>query len=160
MKARFRLFKARMVWSFGIVLMVAGALPVFYFAALLGWQFSVLSETGSWAPLPAALPLGEQRAMILAAALCLFALGALIARRQKAVILLEKQRRDDRLRRVQDYRRDASRVDPLEGRREPFMSASEAKAEADLERAVMSAAAEAARERYDGALRRAGVPGG
>jgi hypothetical protein len=40
------------------------------------------------------------------------------------------------------------------------MSASEAKAEADLERAVMSAAAEAARERYDGALRRAGVPGG
>lgn len=148
MKARFRLFKARMVQSFGIALMIAGAVPVLYAAALLGWQFSVLSTTGSWMPLPATLPFVELRAVILAAALCLFALGAIVARRQKAVILLEKRRREDRLRRLHDYRRDTSRIDSPEDRREPSMSTSEAKAELELERAVMNAASEAARERY------------
>jgi hypothetical protein len=153
MKARFRLFKARMGLWFGTLLAIVGAVPVAYFAALLGWQLSVFSETRSWIALPAALPFAEQRTLLLLAGLGLFACGALIARRQKTAIALEKQRRQERLRRVEDYRRDAERIGPLEGRREPFMSASEAKAEIELERAVMSAAAEAARERQDGERR-------
>jgi hypothetical protein len=150
MKARFRLFKARMGWSFGTLLAIVGAVPVAYFAALLGWQLSVFSETRAWIALPAALPFAEQRTLLVLAGLGLFACGALIARRQKMAIALEKQRRQERLRRVADYRRDAERIDPMAGRREPFMSASEAKAEVELERALMSAAAEAARERQDG----------
>jgi hypothetical protein len=147
MKARFRLFKARMGLLCGTMLALVGAVPVVYFAALLGWQLSALSESGSWTALPAALPFAEQRAAVVLAGLLAFACGALIARRQKAAIAMEKQRLRERLRRVEDYRRDVSRIDPLEGRREPFMSASEAKAEVELERAVMSAAAEAARQR-------------
>lgn len=147
MKARFRLFKARMGWLFGTLLAIVGAVPVAYFAALLGWQLSVLSETRSWIALPAALPLAEHRTVLVLAGVVLFACGALIARRHKAAIATEKQHQQERLRRVEDYRRDAHRIEPAEARHEPFMSASEAKAEVELERAVMSAAAQAARER-------------
>jgi hypothetical protein len=158
MKARFRLLKARISLLFGMTLALAGAVPVAYSAALLGWQLSVFSETRSWIALPAALPLAEQRTLLALAGLVLFACGALIARRQKMAIAVEKQRRQERLRRVEDYRRDADRIDPMAGRREPFMSASEAKAEVELERALMSAAAEAARERQDGERRPGGGP--
>jgi hypothetical protein len=39
----------------GGALVIAGLLPVLYFAALLTWQFNVLFEAGSWVPLPATL---------------------------------------------------------------------------------------------------------
>jgi hypothetical protein len=47
--------------------------------------------------------------------------GALAARRQLGRIRQEKQDREDRLRRAQDYRRGGSPADALEERLEPFI---------------------------------------
>jgi len=53
--------------------------------------------------------------------LAVMAVGALSALRQMAMIRDRKQRDQDRLRRVRDYRREDSRADALDGRREPFI---------------------------------------
>lgn len=55
------------------------------------------------------------------AGLAVMALGALGALRQRAVIRVQKQWSEDRVRRMQDYRREDSQAEALEGRREPFI---------------------------------------
>jgi hypothetical protein len=54
------------------------------------------------------------------AGLAIMALAVLRLRRQMAVIRVQKQWNEDRLRRAQDYREDRP-LDRLDGRREPFM---------------------------------------
>jgi hypothetical protein len=49
------------------------------------------------------------------------ALGFLFALRQKYAIREAKRRNEDRMRRIDDYRRDGSAADPLYARREPFI---------------------------------------
>lgn len=56
------------------------------------------------------------------AGLGITALGVMGALRQYAAIRAERQRRDDRLRRVRDYGRDDGHAATLDGRREPFIS--------------------------------------
>lgn len=51
------------------------------------------------------------------------ALGALSALRQMAAIRAQKQRTEDRLRRVRDYRLSGSPADAVDDRREPFIGA-------------------------------------
>jgi hypothetical protein len=50
-----RLFRARVVWLFGIGLALVGLLPVLYFLALVAWQFGTHVQAGSWVALPATL---------------------------------------------------------------------------------------------------------
>jgi hypothetical protein len=100
---------------------VIGAVPVLGFAALLVWQLVTLIQTRHPAPLPAALSFP----VLLAAALGGLALavtGVLGVKRQRAAQRTAKQQREDRLRRVQDYRRDDVATDTLDGRREPFIA--------------------------------------
>lgn len=124
MNAWFRLRESRAVLLSGVALFVAGLVPVLYFLALLVWQISTLFLTGSWVGLPATLVFTEHLHLGLPLALvglAVAAVGALIALRQLALIRDRKQRDEDRLRRVRDYRREDSRADPLDGRREPFI---------------------------------------
>jgi hypothetical protein len=53
--------------------------------------------------------------------LSIMGLGIVLALRQRAAIRAEKQRKEDRLRRVRDYRHESSRPDNVDGRREPFI---------------------------------------
>ena len=106
---------------FSAALAVTGGVPVLCFVALLVWQLVTLVQTRHAAPLPAALSFP----VILAAALIglgLAAAGVLGFRRQRAALRAERRQRDDRLRRVQDYRSDGGMVDTLDGRREPFIA--------------------------------------
>ena len=146
MNAWFPLLKARTVILFSAVLVLAGSVPVLYFVALFVWQIGMLFQVGKWAPLPATLPFTDHPlvfvpefpwtapkavgwlldnlhvGLVPAVVGCaMVALGALGVLRQKAVIRLQKQRKEDRLRRMRDYRREDSQADALEGRREPFI---------------------------------------
>jgi hypothetical protein len=138
--------KARTALFFAVALVVAGLVPVLYFMALFVWQVAALFLAGSWIPLPATLLFtGHSLAFIpefswaapqgLAAildrlhlglvfalpGLAVMALGLLSALRQKAMLRANKQREEDRLRRMRDYRRDDSGPDARDGRREPFI---------------------------------------
>jgi len=53
--------------------------------------------------------------------IAVMALGVLRALRHKAVIRAQRQRNEDRVRRMEDYRREDSRNYALDGRREPFI---------------------------------------
>ena len=129
-----RLLRARAAWLFGIVLALAGALPVLYFLALLGWQFARHLQAGSWVALPASLLFTDHSfpvyqpvtwfldrlhvGLVFAVpGLALMALGALMAIRQTAVVRSEKRLREDRLRRVRvrQYRGEADRLEPFIG---------------------------------------------
>ena len=57
------------------------------------------------------------------AGIALIAIGVLGVVRQKARIRVQRQGSADRLRRARDYRRDASRPDHVQERREPFIGA-------------------------------------
>jgi len=147
MNAGFPVLKARTVLLFAAVLMLAGLVPVLYFVALFVWQISALFQAGSWVPLPATLvftdhslpfipefPWAAHKAVVfvldrlhvgLVPALvgcAMTALGALSALRQMAAIRAQRQRTEDRLRRVRDYRREGA-GDTVDGRREPFIGA-------------------------------------
>lgn len=147
MNAGSPLRKARMGYLFAVVLVLAGLVPVLYLLALLGWQMSAsIAPAGKWIPLPLALVftdhslafipkfpwvapptvaevLDSVHVGLIPAVLGagLIALGVLRALRQKALIRTYRQRNEDRVRRISDYRRDDYRTDVLDGRREPFI---------------------------------------
>jgi hypothetical protein len=119
MNARFPLLKARTVLFFAVVLVVAGLVPVLYFATLFVWHIAALFQAGSWGPFPATLlHVGLVFAL---PGLAVVALGVFGVLRQKAVIRVYKQQEEDRLRRARDYRRDSSGADYRDGRREPYI---------------------------------------
>lgn len=155
MNAWFLLLRTRTVLALTVALVVAGLMPVLYFAALLVWQITAFFQSGSWVALPATvlftdhsllqagkaapvLPFipefpwaGHQAvafildrlhvALVFAlVGIAVMALGVLSALRQMAVIRARKQREEDRVRRMQDYRRDDSRKDAFDGRLEPY----------------------------------------
>jgi hypothetical protein len=105
--------KAKLLLFVAIVLVAAGAWPAAYYLAQLGWQVASMFQTRSWAMPDALLPA--------LAGLAAIALGAAGIVRQKRRMRAEKQRRADRVRRLQDYRRDATGGDTIDGRREPFI---------------------------------------
>ena len=156
MNTWFPLLKIRTVLMAGVVLVVAGLLPVLYFAVLLVWQIAAFFQTGSWVALPATLlftdhslvqagkaapvlpfipefPWAGHQAIALIldrlhvglafalVGIAAMALGALGALRQMAVIRDRKQRDEDRLRRVREYRREDNRIEPVDERMEPYI---------------------------------------
>jgi hypothetical protein len=119
MNAWFPLLKARTVLFFAVVLVVAGLVPVLYFVALSVGHSAALFQAGSWVPFPATL---RHVGLVFALpGLVVIALGVLGALRQKAVIRSLKQRKEDGLRRLRDYRREGGGADAQDGRREPFI---------------------------------------
>jgi len=139
MNAWFTLQRARTAMIFSAVLAAAGALPVLCLVALVGWQIAALIQTRAWMPMPSTLlfpdsllpshpaalwALGKLHAGLVPALLGLgiVALGVRGMLRQRAVIHAQRLRREDSLRRVDDYRRDDAANDTLDGRREPFIA--------------------------------------
>ena len=151
-----------MALMFSVLLIVAGAVPVLFFAGLIAWQAVTLLQGGGWVPLPALLLFSDpavlqagKAAPVLAlipdlswiwharadsplpvlwvlsrvhfallpalAGLALMAVGVRRVRIQRAAVRAQRERHEDRLRRVQDYQRDGT-SDTLDGRREPFIS--------------------------------------
>jgi len=109
------LLKARIALVASLALVIAGALGVVYFSVVLAVQVAVLFQTRSWmAPDLIAWLCGV--AGLLAAGL-----GAWGVLAQQAAIRGARQREQDRLRRVRDYRRDAHGVETPDGRREPYI---------------------------------------
>ena len=108
------LVKARIALVASLALVIVGALAVVYFSVVLAVQVAALYQTRSWSA-PGALAWLSGFAGLLAAALGVW--GVLS---QKAAIRDARQREQDRLRRVRDYRRDSQGVDTLE-RREPYI---------------------------------------
>jgi hypothetical protein len=92
--------KARTLWVLGVLLAFGGLAPVLYCITLAAWHLREME--------PAQFYLG-------AAGLLTSALGLLIAARQVPAVRNEKQREDDRQRRIRvgQYGND--------GRREPFI---------------------------------------
>jgi len=146
MNTWFPLLRIRTVLVSGVALVVAGLLPVLYFVALLVWQIISFFQAGSWVALPATLlfkqhslpfipefPWAGHQAVALIldrlhiglvfalVGIALMALGALSALRQIAVIRARKQREEDRVRRVRDYRREDNRIAPIDERMEPYI---------------------------------------
>jgi hypothetical protein len=134
---RSSLLKARTALILWAAVAVAGALPVLCFAAAFGWQLVELFETRKWVPMPATLLLPESllpshpaglwivsklHAGLVPALLGLgiAALGVIGVRHRRAMIRAQRQQHEDRLRRVDDYRRDGG--DFLDGRREPCIA--------------------------------------
>lgn len=131
-------------------LVLIGAVPLLYVATLLGWQIVMLFQTGKWiglgltflftehglafvpqfpttmAPEHPALVwvLSRIHVGVLPALVGLLLVGAgvLGVLRQRAAMRARKQYREDRLRRVEDYRRDEVRAERFDGRREPFIA--------------------------------------
>ena len=105
--------KAKTVLFLGIVLIAAGAWPAAYYLGQLGWQVAGMFQARAFTLPGALLPaLGGLAAI---------AIGAFCIVRQKTVIRAEKQRKEDRVRRLQDYRRDPVATDGIDGRREPYI---------------------------------------
>ena len=97
----------------GIVLVAAGAWPAAYYFGQLAWQVAGMFQARAFALPDALLPaLGGLAAI---------AIGVLCIVRQNAVMRADKQRKEDRVRRLQDYRRDPVAADGLDGRREPYI---------------------------------------
>lgn len=105
--------KAKTVLLLGIALVVTGAWPAAYYLAQLGWQVAAMFQARAFTLPGALLPaLGGIAAL---------AIGVLCIVRQNSAIRAEKQRKEDRVRRLQDYRRDATGADIIDGRREPYI---------------------------------------
>jgi hypothetical protein len=105
--------KRRLALLLHFVLVVAGLLPVLYLVVLVTWPASALFRGHS--PLVAAV--------LALAGIVITAAGMFGFVRQRARIDLEKQREEDRLRRVREYRRDESLSEIYDGRREPYIGA-------------------------------------
>jgi len=141
-----------MALMFSVLLIVAGAVPVLFFAGLIAWQAVTLLQGGGWVPLPLLLLFSDHPfpfvpdltwiwhasadsplpilwvlsrvhfALLPAlAGLALMAVGVRRVLIQRAAVRAQRERHEDRLRRVQDYQRDGT-SDTLDGRREPFIS--------------------------------------
>ena len=123
------MLKAKAVRLFGILLAAAGSLAVLYSAALFVSRKGLLPQF-PWLDPRAWLPADELVALVLAhvdiAAIIAvlgaiaIAAGVLVALRQTAFLRAEKRRREDGLRRVQQYRADEGRC-PYDTRLEPFL---------------------------------------
>ncbi|HEY7741256.1 MAG TPA: hypothetical protein VIB01_11645 [Steroidobacteraceae bacterium] len=158
MKARSQLRKARTAfWLAGLFALI-GLVPVIYFLALAGWQWSASIPAGKWFALPLTLAFTDHAALQAAnvapvlpyipelpwratpqiaglldrvhVGLIPAILGLLIAAlavghalRQRALIRALKQDSADRVRRIQDYRREELRIEPVDERREPYIGA-------------------------------------
>ena len=141
-----------MALMFSVLLIVAGAVPVLFFAGLIAWQAVTLLQGGGWVPLPLLLLFSDHPfpfvpdltwiwhasadsplpilwvlsrvhfALLPAlSGLALMAVGVRRVLIQRAAVRAQRERHEDRLRRVQDYQRDGT-SDTLDGRREPFIS--------------------------------------
>lgn len=105
--------KAKTLLFLAIVLVAAGAWPAAYYLGQLAWQVIGMFQARAFALPGALLPaLGGLAAM---------AIGVFWILRQKTMIRAEKQRKEDRVRRLQDYRRDPVAADGIDGRREPYI---------------------------------------
>lgn len=123
------MIKAKAVRLFGILLAAVGSLAVLYAAALFAARKGLLPQV-PWLDPRAWLPADELVALALARvdiAVIVAVLGAmamaagiLAAIRQTARLRAEKRRREDGLRRVQQYRADEGRC-PYDSRLEPFL---------------------------------------
>ena len=123
------MIKAKAVRLFGILLAAVGSLAVLYSSALFASRKGLLPQF-PWLDPRAWLPADELVALVLArvdigviiAALGAMAMatGILVAIRKTAFLRAEKRRREDGLRRVQQYRADEGRC-PYDSRLEPFM---------------------------------------
>jgi hypothetical protein len=123
------MIKAKAVRLFGILLAAAGFPAVLYAAALFAARKGLLPQF-AWLDPQAWLPADELVALVLARVdIAVFiavlgtlamAAGALVAIRQTAYLRAEKRRREDGLRRVQQYRADEGRC-PYDSRLEPFL---------------------------------------
>jgi hypothetical protein len=141
MNARFLLLKKKTLFLFAVALALAGAVPVLYFVGLFAWQLGTLFLTKSWVALPASLlpRFAIAAPQALAQALdwvhlglvfaipgaAVMAYGVLGALRQVEAMRTIKQREEDRLRRLNDYRRAEMPSEPFDGRREPFIGPAE-----------------------------------
>jgi hypothetical protein len=123
------MLKAKAVRLFGNLFAAAGSLAVLYSAALFAARKGLLPQL-PWLDPRAWLPADELVALALARvdiAVVIAVLGAmaiaagvLVAIRQTAFLRAEKRRREDGLRRVQQYRADEGRC-PYDTRLEPFL---------------------------------------
>lgn len=156
MKARSPQRRARTAfWLAGLVILI-GLVPVIYFLALSGWQWSSSVQAGKWVALPLTFAFSDHSLLQSAKAapvlpyipelpwiapppvaaildrvhvglipailgLLVMTLGWVRARRQRAVMRALKQHREDRVRRLQDYRREETRIEPIDERREPYI---------------------------------------
>lgn len=123
------MLKAKAVRLFGNLFAAAGSLAVLYSAALFASRKGLLPQL-PWLDPRVWLPADELVALVLARvdiAVVIAVLGAiaiaagvLVAIRQTAFLRAEKRRREDGLRRVQQYRADEGRC-PYDTRLEPFL---------------------------------------
>lgn len=142
-----------MALMFSGLMILAGAVPVLFFAGLITWQVVTLFQGGGWVPLPALLMFSDHTfpfvpdlswiwqagadspppliwvlsrvhfALLPAlAGLAVMAAGVRGILVRRAAIHVQRERHEDRLRRVQDYQRGDRSADTLDGRREPFIS--------------------------------------
>jgi len=154
MKAWFRLLKSRTLLFFSAVVAIAGFIPVLYLVGLVAWQFSALVDTGSWVALPAALMFADpalayipqlprdwtwtasdSAAWILSTlhigvvpgiiGCGVMSVGISGVLRQRVLIRIHKERKKDRVRRIEGHRRGANRTDAGEDRREPFIGSTD-----------------------------------
>ena len=95
-------------------------------APVLGFipDLSLIWTAGADTPKPVLWALGRVHFALLPAlaGLVMMAAGVLGLLRQRAAIRAQRNYREDRLRRVQDYQRDERPTDTFDGRREPFIS--------------------------------------
>jgi hypothetical protein len=118
------MIKAHAVRLFGMALALAGFLGAVYFSVLRIWPdaIALVPALNAEAWLRSWLPDRVHPGVVLAALGALMVLaGVLIAVRQTALIRAEKGRREDRLRRVRQYRADEARQQLHESRLEPFI---------------------------------------
>ena len=144
MHAWFSPLRARASLFFSAALALAGLVPVAYFVGLFVWQVAVSMQAGKWIALPMSLLFTEHAYTFLPnlpldlpsvlsavldrvhagllfglVGLALVAVGLLGVVKQRAALRAYRQWREDRARRVDDYRRDDIHADSF-GRREPF----------------------------------------
>lgn len=123
------MLKAKAVRLFGILLAAGGSLALLYSIALFASRKGLLPQF-QWLDPRAWLPADELVAPLLARvdiAVLVAVLGAmamaagiLVAIRRTVFLRAEKRRREDGLRRVQQYRADEGRC-PYDSRLEPFL---------------------------------------
>lgn len=123
------MMKAKAVRLFGILLAAVGSLALLYATALFAWRKGLLPQF-PWLDPRAWWPADELAALVLARVdlgVIIAVLGAMaiaagifVAIRQSAFLHAERRRREDGLRRVQQYRADEGRC-PYDSRLEPFL---------------------------------------
>lgn len=106
---------ATLVFTDPSLLQAGKAAPVLPFIPYVDWSGST-TDAAVW--ILSQLHVGLVPALLGCAIAAFGVVGVL---RQKTAIRVQKQRKADRVRRMQDYRRESSPADAVEGRREPFI---------------------------------------